>query len=155
MPGTVSACACCDQDYPDDALDRLVGHPEIAVCAGCLVWLLARRDQALVRAVPVLTADDLAGSVAFWTSAGFDVEVYAPDFAAAERDGVELHLVDPGGSDRERGAAYLHVNDVDAVHEAWAAAGIPVSPVRDEPWGMREFNLVDPGGNRVRIGRSI
>lgn len=56
---------------------------------------------------------------------------------------------------RDRGEAYLHVNDVDRVHEAWAAAGLPVSPVRDEPWGMREFNVVDPGGNRVRVGRSI
>jgi len=24
-----------------------------------------------------------------------------------------------------------------------------------QPWGMREFSLTDPSGNRVRIGRTI
>jgi hypothetical protein len=30
-----------------------------------------------------------------------------------------------------------------------------VSELRNEPWNMREFNLVDPGGNRLRIGQSL
>jgi hypothetical protein len=151
----VSACFCCGHDYPDDQLDRLQARPEVAVCGNCLHWLLAQREQELVRAVPVLAAADQDASSAFWTAAGFDVSPYSADFALAFRDGVELHLVDVDGSDRDRGGAYLHVRDVDATHEAWQAAGLPVSPVRDEPWGMREFHVTDPGGNRVRIGRSI
>jgi len=43
---------------------------------------------------------------------------------------------------------------VDEVHDAWRGAGLSVSDVRDEPWDMREFNDVDPGGNRVRIGQN-
>ena len=151
----MSACFCCGHDYPDDQLDRLQGRPQVAVCGRCLHWLLAVRQRDMVRAVPVLAAADLAASCAFWTAAGFDVEAYSPDFAAAEHEGVELHLVVREGSDRQRGEAYLHVRDVDATHDAWAAAGLPVSTVRDEPWGMREFDVVDPGGNKVRIGRSI
>ena len=128
----------------------------MAVCDGCLHWLLAQRDRGMVRAVPVLAAADQAASMAFWAAAGFDVDAYSADFAA-RRAG--RRRAAPGGrragSDRDRGGAYLHVHDVDATHDAWAAAGLPVSAVRDEPWGMREFHVVDPGGNRVRIGRSI
>ncbi len=150
----MTACFCCGHDRPDEELDRLQARPDIAVCGGCLTWLLARQDRGIVRAVPVLTADDLAASTAFWTAAGFGVERYGADFAAAESDGVELHLVS-GTADRDRGAAYLHVRDVDGVHAAWTAAGLTPSPVRDEPWGMREFHVIDPGGNRIRVGRSI
>ncbi len=151
----MSACFCCGHDYPDDELDRLQRRAEVAVCNGCLHWLLEQRDRGMVRAVPVLAAGDQAASMAFWSAAGFDVSPYSADFAHAFQDDVELHLVDVDGSDRDRGGAYLHVQDVDATHDAWAAAGLPVSAVRDEPWGMREFHVVDPGGNRVRIGRSI
>ena len=39
-------------------------------------------------------------------------------------------------------------------HRHLEAAGLPVSDVRDEPWGMREFTLTDPFQNNIRIGRS-
>jgi uncharacterized glyoxalase superfamily protein PhnB len=110
----------------------------------------------MVRAVPVLPTDDMGASTAFWTAAGFGVGAYSADFAIAEREGVELHVVSAQPSDaRDRGEAYLHVRDVGGVHRAWAAAGLPVSELRDEPWGMREFHLTDPGGNHVRVGSSI
>jgi uncharacterized glyoxalase superfamily protein PhnB len=34
-------------------------------------------------------------------------------------------------------------------------ARVPVTPLVDQPWGMREFALTDPSGNRLRIGRPI
>ena len=151
----MSTCFCCGHEYPEDQVDRLRSRSDIAVCRRCLDWLLARAGQEIVRAVPVLPTENLADSVAFWTAAGFEVELYDAGFAAAMRDGVELHLVESDGTGRDRGAAYLHVRDVDGVHGAWKAAGLTISDVRDEPWGMREFHVVDPGGNRVRVGRSI
>ena len=56
---------------------------------------------------------------------------------------------------------YLRVTDADRMFEACAvlnlpATGIPrVNPPRDEPWGMREFNLLDPSGNLLRIGHDL
>ena len=29
-----------------------------------------------------------------------------------------------------------------------------VTAVEDKPWGMHEFTLIDPNGNRIRIGTS-
>lgn len=35
------------------------------------------------------------------------------------------------------------------------AAALPVTPIANQPWGMREFTLTDPSGNNIRIGGSI
>lgn len=45
--------------------------------------------------------------------------------------------------------------DVDAWHSELSSAGLPVTTLSDQPWGMREFRLTDPSGNHVRIGRSV
>lgn len=151
---SVEACYCCGQSVPVEQLARMLCHPEVVICAGCADWL-ATWSKTLVRAVPVLRTDDLDASTSFWEAVGFEVHRFADDFAAAERDGIELHLVLARPEGRDRGGAYIHARDVDALHAAWTEAGLPVSDVRDEPWGMREFNVVDPGGNRVRIGRNV
>ena len=150
---TQSECSCCGGDYAEGDLVRLTARPEVAICAGCVDSLAARRP-GLVRATPVLATDDLAASAAFWRTAGFDVSVYGPDFATAHRDRIELHLVVPPPG-RDRGAAYLHARGVDRLHDEWTAAGLPVTEVRDEPWDMREFHLVDPAGNRLRVGQNV
>jgi len=147
-------CYCCGANVPVDQLARMLCHPEVAICAGCADWL-ATWSRTLVRAVPVLRTEDLATSTSFWEAAGFRVERLGDDFALAERDGVELHLVELRPASRDRGELYLHTRDIDGVHAAWSAAGLPVGELRDEPWGMREFHLVDPSGNRLRVGQSI
>lgn len=151
--GEQPTCSCCGATFAEEQLARLPCHSEVAVCVACAGWLAAR-SRTMVRAVPVLATPDLAASAAFWQAAGFEIDTYSDDFASAERDGVELHLVERQSLGAERGAAYLHVCDVDDIHASWSAAGLPVSEVRNEPWGMREFDLVDPGGNRIRVGRS-
>lgn len=146
-------CSCCGHTVAVDRLARLLCHPEVAICAGCADWL-ATWSRTIVRAVPVLRTPDLAASIVFWDAAGFEVERFGDDFAIAERDDVELHLVGLRPEGRDRGEAYLHARDADAVHAEWHAAGLPVSELRDQPWGMREFDVVDPGGNRLRVGVS-
>ncbi|MGH9223827.1 MAG: bleomycin resistance protein [Acidimicrobiales bacterium] len=146
-------CYCCGHSVPVEQLARMLCHPEVAICAGCADWLGAW-SKSLVRAVPVLHTDDLDASIRFWEAAGFEVHRFGDDFASGEREGLEVHLVQRRPEGRDRGEAYIHARDVDAVHAAWAEAGLPVTELRDEPWGMREFNVVDPGGNRVRIGRN-
>ena len=90
---------------------------------------------------------------AFWRQVGFAVSDFDGGFAFASRDGAEFHLFAAeaaGGS-----GVYLHVADVDAEHRRWLGAGLEPSEVRDEPWGMREFSIIDPGGNRIRVGTNL
>ena len=52
--------------------------------------------------------------------------------------------------------AYLQVEDVDSLHEAVRAAGAGIcKPLRDEPWGMREFGVVTADGHRIMFGMAI
>jgi uncharacterized glyoxalase superfamily protein PhnB len=59
--------------------------------------------------------------------------------------------IDPAAN---RAGCYLVVPDVEEWHATLDAAGLPVTALADQPWGMREFTLTDPSGNHVRIGRS-
>lgn len=119
---------------------------------------------------PVLAARDVGESVRFFERLGFlpvfRDDASAPRYAAVARDGVELHLqwADPGqwapGVDRP--AIRFLVDDVDALHAEWLAAGVaageasPGSPWAapgDTPWGTREFHLRDPGGSSLQFYR--
>jgi catechol 2,3-dioxygenase-like lactoylglutathione lyase family enzyme len=106
-------------------------------------------------AIPILPVRDLQEAGSFWSRAGLEVQVYDAGYAFVLSDGHEhVHLalhpsVDPATN---LSACYVHVADVDGWHDRLADAGLPVTPVRDEPWGMTEFRVHDPSGNLVRIG---
>ena len=106
---------------------------------------------------------ELAEAKAFYERAGFSVRFYIdPDgrpggFAFVDFDGqsvfdLGVEDIDPA---RNRSGCYLVVRDVDDWHTRMAAAGLPVTQVADQPWGMREYALTDPSGNRVRIGQPL
>jgi len=49
---------------------------------------------------------------------------------------------------------YLTVDDVAAFHDRARAGGAEITkPLREEPWGMREFGLRTADGHRVMIGQ--
>ena len=108
-------------------------------------------------AIPILPVRELAEASALWTSAGLTVEVYDAGYAFVLADGCEIvHLavqpsLDPAANPS---ACYIHVADVRDWHDRLADAGLPVTEVRDEPWGMTEFSVRDPSGNLVRVGRA-
>lgn len=52
--------------------------------------------------------------------------------------------------------AYLQVEDIDSLHAFVSAAGAKISkPLRNEPWGMREFGVVTADGHRIMFGSVI
>jgi catechol 2,3-dioxygenase-like lactoylglutathione lyase family enzyme len=109
-------------------------------------------------AVPILPVRDLDEAGAFWTRAGVVVQRYDDGYAFVLAGGEELvHLaVHPGmDPDANLAACYVHVGNVQGWHDRLADAGLPVTPVRDEPWGMTEFSVRDPSGNLVRVGCAI
>jgi hypothetical protein len=76
------------------------------------------------------------------------------------RDGIELHFFahpDLATTDNYAGC-YWRVTNADALHAECTSLGLPqsgapsVGPIEDRPWGMREFALIDPNGNLIRIG---
>jgi predicted enzyme related to lactoylglutathione lyase len=52
--------------------------------------------------------------------------------------------------------AYLTVDDVRAYHERVSEHAVElVKPLRDEPWGMREFGLRTSDGHRIMVGQPL
>ncbi len=117
-------------------------------------------------AIPVLPCRDLDETVAFYGRLGFELvyEQEEPDpYAILGWGEVEIHLFVPGADAAEAalGGCYLRVADADVVLRSWRtldlpASGVPrISPIADRAWGMREFEVIDPNGNRVRVGHIL
>jgi hydroxymethylpyrimidine/phosphomethylpyrimidine kinase len=108
-----------------------------------------------IESTPVLPVLDMAVSTEFYERAGFSVRVYEGGgyaFVTFDDDGV----FDLGLEPVAAGAGcYLDVSDVDEWHSRLAELEYPVTPLQDEPYGMREFTLTDPTGNRLRFGCGI
>lgn len=75
-----------------------------------------------------------------------------PVFAKVVRDGLALFLTEHAGDCEPGGAAYIVVDNVDALFVEITPRGItPCEPPEDAPWGAREMLLIDPDGNRLRF----
>jgi catechol 2,3-dioxygenase-like lactoylglutathione lyase family enzyme len=116
-------------------------------------------------AIPILPCRSVAATVAFYRRLGFEGGAHASDerYAILHRGPVELHFFaheDLVPADSFAGC-YLRVSDVEGVHRAFAAAQLPragiprMDALEDKPWGLREFAVVDPDGNLLRVGQVI
>src|SRR5271157_5199374 len=92
---------------------------------------------------PIFPTADMDAMRAHYEALGFDVHVHGGGYATAARDGVRLHFrLDPDLV--ERGAAYIAVDDADALHAEWAAAGVgETSDLFDPGFGVSEAAHTD------------
>ena len=117
------------------------------------------------RVVPVLPVRDVAAALALYRRLGFAGRAYdgqgggEPVYGYLSWGAAELHLsrfreLDPAAT---TSACYLHVDDADALHAAWRAAGVAgrLHAAEDTPYGLREFAYVDPDGNLLRVGSPL
>ena len=72
-----------------------------------------------------------------------------PRFVTIRAGDLWIFLSEHAGDASPDTLVYLHVDDVDEMARRLGAAA------EDMPWGMREFQLTDPDGNRVRVGAVI
>ncbi|HEX6901834.1 MAG TPA: VOC family protein [Thermoanaerobaculia bacterium] len=118
------------------------------------------------RSEPILPARDLEETRAFYEQLGF-VSWHggrgAWGYDIVSRGHLVVHFfAEPGLAPGENETScYWRVKDADRFYQELARLGLPsegiprlTAPV-DQPWGMREFTLVDPSGNLVRIGHDL
>jgi catechol 2,3-dioxygenase-like lactoylglutathione lyase family enzyme len=116
--------------------------------------------MAIMRSIaPIFPTADLQAAQAHYEALGFTVRVHGGGYGSAARDGVTIHFREdpasapPPSSRAERGACYIGVDDVDALHAEWTAAGVgETGEVFDPGFGVREAAHTDPDGNLVRFG---
>lgn len=157
----VRAALAREPNYPAAAYD-LDAILKLRASAGTGDRQFERQTAADAdRAVPILPADDLATSRAFYADAlGFTVTFDTSDggptgLLGLRRGGLELTLDSPMEGHGRHACVSLVVADVDAVYDAWKARAAILRPPRDEPWGRRTFDLVDPAGNTLFVMGAI
>jgi catechol 2,3-dioxygenase-like lactoylglutathione lyase family enzyme len=115
-------------------------------------------------AIPILPSRSLNDTLAFFRKLGFDGRIHSHgDYAILTRGTVELHFFTHRALNPAESFAgcYLRVSDVDSIYQAFVSAGLPRKGIprqdtlEDKPWGMREFAVVDPDGNLLRIGQVL
>lgn len=118
------------------------------------------------RPEPILPCRDLSETRAFYEKLGFK-PWFGPEsrwpYEIVSRGNLVIHFfpeesLNPPNSNS---GCYLRVMDADAFYKELAELRLPVEGIprltapEDQPWGMREFNLVDPSGNLLRIGHNL
>lgn len=118
------------------------------------------------QAIPILVSRDIYKSIDFYQKLGFE-RTYPVDsgtnYAILYRGSLEIHLtffpeIVPSESYL---ACYLRVAHVDELFQEFESLGLPVEGIprigslENKPWGMREFYIVDPDGNLLKIGQVI
>lgn len=111
---------------------------------------------------------DMDTAIAFYTGVlGFGLIREDPEYSSLRRGGVVLglgpvsKLPSEGGyftrdmAELRRGLGVeivLEVDDLDAYYSRVLASGYPIrEPLRERPWGLRDFRVVDHDGYYLRI----
>jgi catechol 2,3-dioxygenase-like lactoylglutathione lyase family enzyme len=115
-------------------------------------------------AIPILPSRSLSDTLTFYRRLGFAGEIHTHgDYAILTRETVELHFFthhDLIPAESSAGC-YIRVSDVDSIYRAFASAELPrrgiprQDALENKPWRMREFAVVDPDGNLIRIGQRL
>ena len=116
-------------------------------------------------AIPTLPCRSVSAAAEFYRRLGFegDAHEFNNEYGIFRRGAVELHFFThreliPAESSA---GCYIRVLDVEPFYRACVAVALPSSGIprmerlENKPWGLREFAIVDPDGNLLRIGQVI
>lgn len=115
-------------------------------------------------AIPILPSRSLDDTLTFFRRLGFDGKIHSHgDYALLTRGTVELHFFTHRELRPAESSAmcYIRVTDVESIYQAFSLAQLPqrgiprMDALEDKPWGLREFAIVDPDGNLIRIGQIL
>ncbi len=109
------------------------------------------------RAIPVLPADDLQTAKHFYVDRlGFSIRFEATHtgkegILGLQRGDLWLTIDAPMAGHGREVCVSLQVEDADAYYATWQDRVPVLRPPRNEPWGARTFDLLDPFGNTIFV----
>ena len=124
--------------------------------------MVTTEQTSFVQAIPALAVSNVARAVAFFADVlGFDDVLAQADYGIARRDAVEVHFwvaTGPEGSGAESRLAgttscRLQVNGIAALYQQCQTRQVvhPNGGLSAQPWGTRDFTILDPDGNAVTL----
>ena len=109
----------------------------------------------LTRVAPELPVHDVADSARYYEAKlGFHLVMRMPagDYAIVERDGVALHLFESASPTRSPGSVHVFATGLDELLAELEARGARITQaIVIQPWGNRDFRVVDPSGNVIKF----
>ena len=114
-----------------------------------------RPSPLLEKALPDFPLSTVTSGVAYYRDVlGFNINYQQHDLAVMDRDRVTVLLSERTHEHKGIGSAYIYIRDADALHRELTARGANVlgEPV-SHPWGLREFEVRDLEGNRLKFGQ--
>jgi hypothetical protein len=103
----------------------------------------------LTKATPVLPSSDLEATLAYYrTKLGFEGTIHG-SYLIMGRDDVALHFALSDDHDVAKAPmCRLHVQGIDELHAEFGRAGAlgRGGEMTTEPWGMRQFAVIDDDG---------
>ena len=119
---------------------------------------------------PFIKCSQIKASLAFYTEILDFKVVQAPDpdptsfmsvYAFLERGGSHVHLSEHSGDGVFGSVIYVRVEDIEATYKTLIENGLEVKDkgvltmeLVTQAWGMKEFSVKDPDGNRITFGQS-
>ena len=118
------------------------------------------KPAMLEAAVPILSVTDLSQALEYYERVlGFQVAWRwgePPRLISICRDRVEVNLSQSSEGKPGVSKVYFQMAGVDAYYSHVSTSGAKVViPLADRPYGMRDFRVIDPGGNELSFGEAI
>ena len=111
------------------------------------------------RLIPMLPVKSVPASIAFYQKLGFSIEQRNDEWGWAMLRFDECRLMLDQSINRHPGAprqsvVYLYPDNIVEYHQRVRATGLNIPDLDSTFYGMTEFRLDDPDGNRLWIGQN-
>ena len=120
---------------------------------------------------PFIKCSDISVSVPFYSdildfnvlrAPDLDPESFMSMYSLLERNGDRVHLSSHSGDGVFGNVIYIQVENIDTIYKKFLENGLRISskggvtmePV-EQSWGMKEFSVADPDGNRITFGHPL
>lgn len=115
------------------------------------------QPHGLWQALPELPFVDVAAAVDHYrTVLGFRINYQQDDLGVMDRDAVTVLLIQRTKEHKGIGSCEMFVADVDELYRELVSKGANVSgPPVSHPWGLRDFQVRDPEGNRITFAQTF
>lgn len=114
-------------------------------------------EGQLRKIMPSMPLSNVPAGVAYYRDIlGFSINYQQHDLGVMDRDEVRILLTARTTQYTGIGNCCVYIRNADALYEELLAKGahIPAPPV-SQPWGLREFHVMDPEGNVITFAQTF
>jgi predicted enzyme related to lactoylglutathione lyase len=114
-------------------------------------------EPRLMQIAPAFAVRDMDAMIGFYGKAlGFETRYKSDVYAVLQSGDAQLHLYpERDGFQAGQSNAYIFVQGVDAIFEKARTSAKIVHPIADKEYGLRDFLMQDPEGNRIGIAERV